>query len=110
MKEQINGNTLVTPILFPFEPETFWKVIRQIVREELELVKIQSPMSSSSETHGMSNKPLYKISEVCELFRVTKPTIYDWMRHGKLKPLKIRSRVYFLSQDIQKLMQSYKPK
>lgn len=110
MKEQINVNTPVTPILFPFEPEAFWKIIRQIVREELELVKMQSPASNSSETFGTSNKPLYKISEVCILFQVTKPTIYDWMRHGKLKPLKIRSRVYFLSQDIQQLMQSYKTK
>ena len=38
------------------------------------------------------------------MFQVTKPTIYDWIRHGKLKPFKVRSRVYFLWQDIQKLL------
>ncbi|MBC9914321.1 helix-turn-helix domain-containing protein [Chitinophaga varians] len=26
------------------------------------------------------------IGEVCQLFQVTKPTIYDWIKHGKLKP------------------------
>ncbi|MEJ7677949.1 MAG: helix-turn-helix domain-containing protein [Segetibacter sp.] len=51
----------------------------------------------SFETPGLTNKPLYKIAEVCALFHVTKPTIYDWVKHGKLKPYKIRSRVYFLS-------------
>jgi hypothetical protein len=28
------------------------------------------------------------------------------VKHGKLKPFKIRSRVYFLWQDIQQLLQS----
>ncbi|WP_367115549.1 helix-turn-helix domain-containing protein [Chitinophaga sp. CB10] len=32
-------------------------------------------------------------------------TIYDWIKHGKLKPYKIRSRVYFLWNDIQQLLQ-----
>jgi excisionase family DNA binding protein len=44
------------------------------------------------------------MSEVCVLFHVTKPTIYDWVKHGKLKPFKIRSRVYFLWQDIEALL------
>ena len=32
------------------------------------------------------------------------PTIYDWIKHGKLKRVKIRSRVYFLGSDIRQLM------
>lgn len=59
----------------------------------------------SFETPGLTYKPLYKIAEVCVLFHVSKPTIYDWVKHGKLKPYKIRSRVYFLWQDIQQLLQ-----
>lgn len=43
-------------------------------------------------------------AEVCAIFKVTKPTIYDWIKHGKLKPYKIRSRVYFLWNDIQQLI------
>jgi excisionase family DNA binding protein len=53
---------------------------------------------------GLTYKPLYKIAEVCALFHVSKPTIYDWIKHEKLKPYKIRSRVYFLWQDIQQLL------
>jgi excisionase family DNA binding protein len=104
MKEFTTNGNLVTPILFPYDPEQFWQSIRQIVREEVSSVEKQRPDSTTYETPGLTYKPLYKIAEVCSLFHVTKPTIYDWVRHGKLKPFKIRSRVYFLWQDIERLM------
>ncbi|MBN8876824.1 MAG: helix-turn-helix domain-containing protein [Sphingobacteriales bacterium] len=94
-----------TPILFPYEPEEFWQRIREIIREEIKAGgKVAS--SVSFETPGMVYKPLYKMDEVCTMFKVTRPTIYDWVKHGKLKPFKIRSRVYFLWGDIQSLLQS----
>ncbi len=104
MKENVSNGNGVTPMLFPYEPEHFWQSIRQIIREEVSSVEKQKPVAPSFETAGMSYKPLYKIAEVCALFHVTKPTIYDWVKHGKLKPYKIRSRVYFLWQDIQQLL------
>jgi excisionase family DNA binding protein len=104
MKELTTNGNLVNPILFPYDPEQFWQSIRQIVREEVSSVEKQRPSSPTYDTPGLTYKPLYKIAEVCSLFHVTKPTIYDWVRHGKLKPFKIRSRVYFLWQDIERLM------
>lgn len=104
MKEIVQSEMSATPMLFPFEPEQFWKVIRQIIREEMASIEKTTSVTPSYETPGMAYKPLYKIAEVCKLFQVTKPTIYDWVRHGKLKPYKIRSRVYFLWQDIQQLL------
>jgi excisionase family DNA binding protein len=98
------AENIVAPILFPYDPKLFWQSIRQIIREEIanaEKVKTTHP---TYETAGLTYKPLYKVAEVCDLFHVTKTTIYDWIRHGKLKPYKIRSRVYFLWQDIQKLL------
>jgi excisionase family DNA binding protein len=98
------ADNIEAPILFPYDPKQFWQSIRQIIREEIanaEKVKTADP---SYETPGLTYKPLYKVAEVCALFHVTKTTIYDWIRHGKLKPYKIRSRVYFLWQDIQKLL------
>jgi excisionase family DNA binding protein len=103
MKELMSNGNVVTPMLFPYEPEQFLQSIRQIIREELNSAEKQKPVPLSSETPGMTYKPLYKIAEVCALFQVTKPTIYDWVKHGKLKPFKIRSRVYFLWQDIRQL-------
>ena len=104
MQEQVRSAATPTPILFPVEPSTFWETIRLIIREEVNNVETKKPVSVSFETPGMTYKPLYKIAEVCKLFQVTKPTIYDWVKHGKLKPFKIQSRVYFLWQDIQQLL------
>jgi excisionase family DNA binding protein len=98
-----NGNTN-TPMLFPYQPEEFWQSIRQIIREEINSIEKQRVSPATFETPGLTYKPLFKIAEVCSLFHVTKPTIYDWVKHGKLKPYKIRSRVYFLWQDVQQLL------
>ncbi len=95
------------PILIPFEPTEFWAQIRLIIREEVSRnQKEQSVLTSIMETPGLIEKPLFKMQEICSLFKVTKPTIYDWIKHGKLKRVKIRSRVYFLGSDIRQLMQA----
>ena len=103
MKEQVSTG-YSTPMLFPYEPEQFWQSIRSIIREEVNQAAKQGVPPPTFETPGLTYKPLYKMAEVCAIFHVTKPTIYDWIRHGKLKPFKIRSRVYFLWQDIQQLL------
>jgi excisionase family DNA binding protein len=100
------GNSAV-PILIPFEPEEFWSQIRIIIREEVERNKKELTHDIGvMETPGLTEKPLFKIAEVCRLFNVTKPTIYDWIKHGKLKRVKIRSRVYFLGSDIRLLIKA----
>ncbi|MDF2189832.1 helix-turn-helix domain-containing protein [Paraflavitalea sp. CAU 1676] len=108
MKEIVKteSSQSTTPMLFPFEPDQFWQRVRLIVREEVMQLEKSLPAISTPtyQTPGMSYKPLYKIAEVCSMFQVTKPTVYDWIKHGKLKPYKIRSRVYFLWQDIQALL------
>ena len=98
---KVKNEDTVTPILIPYEPEEFWQHLRVIIREELvKTGKKESPFQTS----GLEYKPLYKITEVCDLFQVTRPTIYDWIKHGKLRPYKIRSRVYFLWNDIRELL------
>jgi len=104
MKEIEIIERIATPMLFPYNPQLFWESIRKIIREEMQSAQKQRPDIPNYETPGLTYKPLYKIAEVCTIFHITKPTIYDWVKHGKLKPFKIRSRVYFLWQDIDKLM------
>ncbi|HEX9504091.1 MAG TPA: helix-turn-helix domain-containing protein [Patescibacteria group bacterium] len=108
MNQEANkkANLYTTPVLFPYDPGEFWQMIRQIIKEELALGNNSSNLAAY-ETPGLTYKPLYKMSEVCDMFNVSKPTVYDWCKHGKLKPVKIRSRVYFLWQDIQQLLQTY---
>jgi excisionase family DNA binding protein len=93
------------PMLFPYDPVEYWQNIRQIIREKMAKIGKAIPAKENVlETPGLTYKPLLKISELCTLFQVTKPTIYSWIKAGKLKPVKVRSRVYFLFQDVQKLM------
>ncbi len=94
-----------TPILFPYEQEEFWNRIRNIVKEEIALLK-DDRRNVISSTPGLTYKPLYKITEVCDIFEVSRPTIYEWIKHGKLKPYKVRSRLYFLWNDIQEMIHS----
>jgi excisionase family DNA binding protein len=105
MKEELKNAAAVTPMLFPYEPEQFWQSMRNIVREEVGNIEKQVLDPNLYQTPGMAYKPLYKMAEVCSFFQVTKPTIYAWVKDGKLKPYKIRSRVFFLWQDIQQLLQ-----
>ncbi|SJZ83517.1 DNA binding domain-containing protein, excisionase family [Chitinophaga eiseniae] len=106
MKENVQIEKTVTPMLFPFDPDQYWQRIRLIIREEVTNVEKSKPAQPLYETPGMTYKPLLKLVEVCDLFQVTKPTIYDWIRHGKLKRCKIRSRVFFLWNDIQELLKT----
>jgi excisionase family DNA binding protein len=106
MKESVNnGQHLVTPMLFPYEPDHYWKFLRQIIKEELGSLHKKLPESPVTNSPGTLNKPLYKMAEVCAIFQVTKPTIYDWLRLGKLRSFKIRSRVFFYRHDIEQLLQ-----
>ena len=94
----------VTPMLFPYDPAEYWDQLRKIIREEIKVMDSGSAPVLSYETPGMTYKPLYKMKEVCALLGVTRPTIYEWVKLGKLRPYKIRSRVYFLWDDIHKLL------
>jgi excisionase family DNA binding protein len=84
------------PILIPFETEEFWAQIRLIIREEVSRNQKEQPVFASiMETPGLIEKPLFKMQEICSLFKVTKPTIYDWIKHGKLKRIKKVEGIFF---------------
>jgi excisionase family DNA binding protein len=94
------------PMLFPYDPAQYWEQVRQIVREEVSILRSRNEAAANPyQTPGLTEKPLYTMDEVAAMFQISKPTIYDWARHGKLKPVKIRGRVYFLHGDIQELLQ-----
>lgn len=101
--ENVKQKPYQAPILFPYEPELFWKEIRKIIQEELSALNALDTKNISA-APGLQYKPLYKIEELCSIFSVTKPTIYEWIRLGTLRPFKIHSRVYFLWEDIEQLI------
>ena len=102
----MKDNSAAVPMLFPYEPSEFWAQIRQIVHEEV--VQTRNTKSAGANlmtTPGLTEKPLYKIAEICQLFDISRTTVHDWVKHGKLRRVKVRSRVYFLGADVKQLME-----
>ena len=93
-----------TPILFPISPEEYWRKLSEVVDRLLSEKLNQGGYPATPP--GMTSRPLLSIKEVCDLFQITKPTVYEWIRHGKLKPYKVRARVYFLMADIEALFKA----
>jgi excisionase family DNA binding protein len=91
-----------TPMLFPIAPSEFWKqikiVIEDAIAEKLSRQKI-SPINSH-----LPEKALLKASDVCAIFQVSKPTLYEWLKQKKLKSFKVKSRRYFNRVDIDDLI------
>jgi excisionase family DNA binding protein len=87
-----------TPMLFPYPPSYFWVELRKVVQEEMRRVVLEE-LNSRKE----ASKLLYKVKDLCELFQVSKPTIYEWIREGRLKPFRIGSRVFFKGQEVEEI-------
>jgi predicted DNA-binding transcriptional regulator AlpA len=94
-----------TPMLFPMAPAEFWKQIRSTIEEVVKANNHQPAMQPP--TSHLPEKALLKLSDVCAVFQVSKPTLYDWLRHNKLKSFKIKSRRYFLRTDIEAMIRSH---
>ncbi len=90
-----------TPMLFPIAPAEFWKQIKSTI-EEVVNEKINQPFQTP--TDHLAEKALLKLSDVCAVFQVSKPTLYDWLRQNKIKSFKIKSRRYFLRTDIEAMI------
>jgi predicted DNA-binding transcriptional regulator AlpA len=94
-----------TPMLFPMAPAEFWKQIKSTVEE---VVKANiSQTSFQPPTDHLPEKALLKLSDVCAVFQVSKPTLYDWLRQNKIKSFKIKSRRYFLRADIEAMIHQH---
>jgi len=91
-----------TPMLFPITPAEFWKQIK-IVIEQVITEKLNQQQISPAKSH-LPEKALLKASDVCAIFQVSKPTLYEWLKQKKLKSFKIKSRRYFTREDIDTLI------
>lgn len=89
-------------ILFPIDPKEFICQVKQVIEEALKKQDIKkNPLYPPD---GLTFKPLLTIQEVCSLFDISKPTVYEWKAKGILKPKQIHGRVYFLYSDILELI------
>lgn len=67
---------------------------------------VQQKQNLSENNH--QERPLLKAAEICEIFHISKPTIYDWLKQGKIKSVKIQSRRYFHWKDVEELIEKSK--
>ena len=93
-------------MLFPIAPAEFWKQIRSTIED---VVKENINQSFPPRTDHLPEKALLKANDVCAIFQVSKPTLYEWLRQGKLKSFKIKSRRYFLRADIGAMIRQHEP-
>ena len=91
-----------TPMLFPIAPSEFWKQIKIIIEDTI-AEKLSQQKISPTNSH-LPEKALLKASDVCEIFQVSKPTLYEWLKQKKLKSFKVKSRRYFNRADIDALI------
>ena len=88
-----------TPMLFPITPTEFWKQIRTTI-DEVVAERLSKQTSLQTNPH-LPEKALLKATDVCKIFQVSRPTLYEWMKQKKLKSFKIKSRRYFSRSDIE---------
>ncbi len=93
-----------TPMLFPMAPSEFWKQIRTTIEEVVTEKLTQENISKNSSL--LPEKALLKASDVCEIFQVSKPTLYEWLKQKKIKSFKVKSRRCFNRADIDALISS----
>lgn len=90
------------PMMFPYSQEEFWErmtnVVEKVVEAKLATLSTQNPVPLLPE------KALLKAAEVCSIFQVSKPTLYEWLKQNKIASFKIRSRRYFARQDIEAII------
>ena len=91
-------------ILFPYGAEELWAKFREIIQSELQ--KLIKKEILDLQTPGLVEKPLLKSAEVCEIFRISRQTLHAWVREGILKSYKIKSRTFFLTNDITNLVKT----
>ncbi len=94
----------VQQVLFPMDPKEFWDQMRSLIEEVIS--RKASGSAIGDDNNNISQRSLLKAKEVCELFQVSKPTLYQWMNEGKLKSIKIQSRRFFLQHDIDELIKA----
>ena len=90
-----------TPMLFPIAPSEFWKQIKNIIED---VIAEKISQQNFPPNNHLPEKALLKPSDVCEIFQVSKPTLYEWLKQKKLKSFKVMSRRYFLRAEIETLI------
>jgi predicted DNA-binding transcriptional regulator AlpA len=90
------------PVMIPVSQAEFWE--KMLVLLEKVIDARMAPSTNSSSFPLLPEKALLKASEVCTIFQISKPTLYEWLKQNKIASFKIQSRRYFARQDIEAII------
>lgn len=88
-------------MMVPMTQAEFWDKMKSVVENVVEAKLTTAPSSNST---LIPEKALLKASEVCTIFQISKPTLYEWLKQNKIASFKIQSRRYFSRQDIEAII------
>lgn len=75
------------------------EAIKVNVRQEINSLKGELSLPQND------NEELLNRSEVCELLRISEPTLWQWGKEGRIKCHKIASRNYYKKSDVMAALQ-----
>jgi excisionase family DNA binding protein len=81
----------------------FQAFIRGVIKEAL-------TFQQEATTVAPQKDKLLNIDEVCSLLKISKPTLHNWKRDGRLPFHRIGSKVYFKEKEVLEAMKGVKVK
>jgi hypothetical protein len=77
--------------------------LRLLLKTELHaLIPAGQPLEYT--VPGLTQKPIFKATEVCQMLQISRQTLNEWKKSGLLPGYKIRSRLFFRWEDIEALL------
>lgn len=78
-------------------PEQFEEAIKKAVKSQLDSLRKELVPDQPKEIYHTRR-------EVADMFQIELSTLHNWVKRGKLNPVGIGNRVYFLRSDIEKAL------
>ena len=81
------------------------QIVRGMIDRKIREIGAQATPPPSS---AAGESPFLSTKEVQKIFGVSRQTINDWRKSGLLPSIKIKSRRYFIRDEVQALQQKWK--
>ena len=75
------------------DPEDLQEMIREVVREELKSISVHK-----------EEEELIKAEEACSYLKISKVTLYKWIRENKISAYHLGTRLYFKKSNLEKAL------
>jgi len=98
---EVNNNA---PFLLIQKPQELIKLFEGLIDRKIREIGTLTPTPPVSAT---GESPFLSTKDVQKIFNVSRQTINDWRKSGLLPSIKIKSRRYFIREQVQALQQKW---